>query len=159
MATFHQLTTSNGPTIERSDRNAVHEILDNYEFLGNHSPLYIELSDPHEEGGEGAGGTERLTLNIHGQAPFHPHPPRSELDHPDDIHHEPRQREFLERLAPYLTDVLVVQTIGREKTRYPFSAHEWVATPDGRVHHTTFTHGTLPDPDPTDAKSTNGEPA
>ena len=159
MATYHQLTTSNN--VEVSDIDGVQSVIDRYDFLGDFSPLYLELTPATEdsENGEPVAGT----IAIHGQAPFHPHPPVDDLDEPDDRYEDLRCREFLEALLPYLEDDLVIQTIGHTKTRFPFSAHEWVATPDGRVHHTTFTHGTLPDPDTTtttdSSPTSGGEPA
>lgn len=149
MATYVQQTTSNGVAI--TNNNAVQAILEDYEFLHGHGLLHLTIP-----GDQDTEDTDQF--HVYGEAPFHPHPPVEDLDHPDDVHHEPRQRELLERLAPHLDGTLVIQTIGRTKNRFPFTAHEWVATPAGRVHHTTFTHGKLPDEPATAAAHAESHP-
>lgn len=105
MATYLARTTSNSPKL--SDPNAVAEILSEYETIPHHGELTLTVRDG--------------CFSCFGEAEFLPYRPSPETDSPVGKHDNVDQRGFLEDIAPYLESDLIIQQIGQEKLRYPFT--------------------------------------
>lgn len=105
MATYIAFTTANYPEVQSPDE--LRDILEDWEFVGLHGDLTVEVDDGY--------------LRIIGEAEFQPYPKEADTG---PGHAEPREsvdiEGFLEEIAPYLAEDLIVHTVGREKLRFPF---------------------------------------
>lgn len=96
-------TTSNGPTVNRpADLQLV---LSGWAFIPMHGELTVDVYED--------------SLSICGGAEFQPYR-EADVEHPDEWYDEVDVEGFLEDVAPYLEEDLVVQTIAHTKLRWPF---------------------------------------
>ena len=122
MATYVSQTTSNGAEV--SDIEAVKAFLNDWEFIPNHGELTVELTNNK--------------LHIWGEAELNAYRP-DEIDHVDERYEHVETIEFLEELADYLEEDLIIQTIGQEKLRYPFHGAVFAVDHEsGEVRHETL---------------------
>ena len=142
MATLQSTTASNWPAIASAAVAEVEAIIDEYAFVGNWEDLTVAVRESEDD-------DPRLAL--YGYAAFEASKPiLDDNEDPIDWEHGYTE-EFLERLAPHLEDLLVVETIGHEKCRFPLIAGQWAAWPDGTVQYDSFDH--QPDKPTTDDES------
>lgn len=142
MATLQATTTSNWPHIAPDGVDDVEAIIADYDFTGMVDTLTVTVTEPTDE--------DRPYLEVYGYASFDVSKPiEADADTVVDREHGYTE-EFLERISPYLTEQLVVETVGFEKCRFPLLAGQWVAWPDGTITYNSFDHS--PDK-PTDPDS------
>ena len=118
MATYVSATTSNGAIV--ADEEALQSVLDEWEFIPYHSGLTVEIDDG--------------LLRIYGEGDFEPYPvdavdDSEETFPPELAHEEVDVIGFLEEIVDHLEEEFVIQTIGREKQRYPFNGTQRIADP------------------------------
>ncbi|SEO99769.1 hypothetical protein SAMN05216388_102634 [Halorientalis persicus] len=131
MATFQAATASNRPEIDADQIDELNKVISHFDFSGAHESLTVLA---HED--EASDG--KAVLELHGYAHFQPQKIKeSYIDREPDLEDESTY-EFLESIAPFLEEKLVIQTIGREKCRFPFLASVYAVWPDGHIEHTTL---------------------
>jgi hypothetical protein len=124
-------TASTGGKVDPDTESEIAAIADEYNFAGVHEPVTIEVR-------ENSDGDS--VLNIYGYAPFRLSKPIYEDDEWVDEEFG-YAAEFLEQIAPFLEERLVVDTIGHDGNDYPLMAHQYIVWPDGAVKHNHFERG------------------
>lgn len=119
MATMQAYTTSNNPQVTLPDQ--LTNLLDAWDFIPVQGEIYAGVRDGH--------------LHIHGKSGFSPYPAEVSIEKAEEFQ-DPEA--FLEAVADYLAEPLVVQTISHTKLRYPFGGAIHVARPDGFVKCRSF---------------------
>jgi hypothetical protein len=133
MATLQATTASNHPTVDPDAVETIEAIIDDYDFYGNFDSLTIGVVEPDQEDAE-------PYLELYGYAAFEATKPILDEDGSVVDREYHCTEEFLERLAPYLAEQVVVETVGFEKCRFPLLAGQWAAWPDGTVTYNSFDH-------------------
>lgn len=133
MATLQATTASNRPQIDPDAVEEVEAIIAEYDFVGNFDRLTVGISEPDDE-------NSKPHLELYGYASFDASKPTTDDDGSLVGYEYGHTEAFLERLAPYLKEQLVVETVGFEKCRFPLLAGQWVAWPDGTVTYDSFDH-------------------
>ena len=131
MGTPQATTSSTGGKVDPDAEHEIAAIADEYNFAGVHETVTIEV----RENSEGDS-----VLNIYGYAPFK----LSKPIHEDGewLDEEPGYaEEFLENIAPFLKERLIVETIGHDENDYPLMAHQYIVWPGGTVKHNRFERG------------------
>lgn len=130
-------TASTGGKVAPDAEYEIAAIADEYNFAGVHEPVTIEVR-------ENSNGDS--VLSIYGYAPFR-------LSKPIYRDGEWIDEEFgyagkfLEQIAPFLEERLVVDTIGHDGNQYPLMAHQYIVWPNGTVKHNHFERGSdIPKP-------------
>jgi hypothetical protein len=137
MAEYLGTTASSGAIIKKHKKEALEEYLSKWGFSGE-GDVQAEI----REGDKSLRG--RHTLHIYGDDDFYPVKLDEDGEFPDEM--ESDCRGFIKGLAPFLetqhfTDhkavvhdfLIVVQTCGATKCRYPLGAAEWILLPNGRL--------------------------
>jgi hypothetical protein len=114
MANFDATTASNGAKIKDGTKEAVEAIIDKYIF----NELTVQISDKYLE----VYGYDWLNVGKDGEDE-------------DDMDFA---QEFLEEIAPFLAEPLIIQCVGAEKCRFPLSAMEVKVNPDGIIEWNQF---------------------
>jgi hypothetical protein len=141
MATFQGITASNNPCIDPDAVEDVEAIIADYEFVGAVGTLTVAAIDPANEDAPAYVDDDAAPhLVCYGGASFDASKPVTDDDGHVIDHEYDCTEEFLTRLAPHLTEQLVVETVGFEKFRFPLLAGQWVAWPDGTVAYDSFDH-------------------
>jgi hypothetical protein len=124
-------TASTGGKVDPDAEGEIAAIADEYNFAGTHETVTIEVR-------ENSDGDS--VLDIYGYAPFRLSKPIYEdgewLDEESGY-----AEEFLEQIAPFLEERLVVDTISHDGNDYPLRAHQYIVWPDGTVKHNHFERG------------------
>lgn len=134
-------TASTGGKVDPDAEDEIAAIADEYNFAGTHEPVTIEVR-------ENSDGDS--VLSIYGYAPFRLSKPIYEDGEWVDEEFGYAE-EFLEQIAPFLEEKLVVDTISHDGNHYPLMAHQYIVWPDGTVKHNHFERGSditkPPEPD------------
>lgn len=131
MATLRPTTSSTWSRVDPDATDHIEAIVAEYDFFGAHEDLTIDLHENSD------GDT---IISIHGHASFDASKPvRAEDGSVADREYDYTE-EFLERIAPFLQEQLVVETVGHEKCRFPLLAGQWSVWPDGTVQYDSFDH-------------------
>lgn len=133
MATGYTTTTSNRAQINPDAISTVEAIIDDYDFTGAFTTLTVTVTTPDDE-------ETSPYLRIYGGADFNVRKPGATDGSSSDYHEDKNTNEFLRRLAPHLTEQLVIETVSVAKCRFPLFAGQWVAWPDGTVVYNSFDH-------------------
>lgn len=143
MANYNGVTASTTGIIKKGKVEECQEYLNGWGFTGD-GEIKTEI------------GIKDRTLNIYGYDDFDPHTLATK-DDPDnyievgDINYEDGKdgEDFLMGLAPFLEPIgeqdgkeflMVVQSVGYEKCRFPLGSVECVLFADGTVGFTNFKH-------------------
>jgi hypothetical protein len=131
MATLRATTSSTWSRVDPDATDHIDAIVADYDFWGAHEELTIDLHENSD------GDT---VISIHGYAAFEASKPVPAEDGSVADREHGCTEEFLERLAPYLEEQLVIETIGNEKCRFPLLAGQWSVWPHGTVQYQSFDH-------------------
>jgi hypothetical protein len=113
MATYVSVTTSNGAVV--ADEEALQSVLDEWGVIPYHRGLTVEIDNG--------------VFRVYGEGDFEPYPLDGERLAPHRRHEQVDVIGFLEAIVDHLDEEFVIQTIGREKQRYPFNAVQRIADP------------------------------
>jgi hypothetical protein len=133
MATLHAVTAANRPRIDPDHVTEVEAIVAAYEYPGHGRDLTVDLDHADTD-------DHCPQLAIHGESTFAVTKPILDADGAVVDRDHGYTREFFERLAPYLDESLVVETVGHEKCRFPLLASQWTVWPDGPIRCRSFDH-------------------
>lgn len=128
MATLRATTSSSDCIVKPNNVELIQEIVEDYDFSGPHDGLTVEF---REQG-------DNTVLNIHGYAPFEVSRPVEADDGSIVDREDGYTEEFLQRIAAYLEQKLVIHSIGNEKDRFPAVACQWAVWPDGTIQREPF---------------------
>ena len=139
MANYYGTTASNGGKIKKGKKKALENYLKGWTCPAEFSDLI------HIEGD---------TLQIYGEDDFNPCPIVTPERAKEDEYLEVGEADydmadaegFLSGLAPFLEpkggkgnkNLIVVQSVGNEKCRFPLGAGEWILRPNGEVEFNGF---------------------
>jgi hypothetical protein len=112
MATEISNTTSNRAQL--SDTEAVRKLLEKWSFIPGNLGTALETKI-----------TDEGVLKMWGECSFNPYR-ESEVGPGENPHECVDVQQFLEELAPYLENNLVIQTIAHTKSRYPFGGFQYM---------------------------------
>lgn len=132
MGVFHASTTSTQSTVDSDAKHEIEAIAEKYDFDGEHGYVNVVVSRSDDDGD--------AEISIHGDAEFAPTKPLYDEDGEYVDEERGHTREFLERIAPFLNEQLVVETIGHKRYDYPFLAGMWSVWPDGTTRYDHFDH-------------------
>lgn len=130
MATLQATTSSTWSEVDPDAADQIESIIDEYNFWGVHTEVNVEIKDNRDD---------ETIISIYGHAAFDPAKPIYEDGEVVDEQHGCAE-EFLKRIAPYLEEQLVIETIGHEKARFPLLAGQWAVWPDGTIRYDSFDH-------------------
>lgn len=131
MATLQCTTSSTWSRVDPNAKEQIEAIADEYGFWGAHDELNIDVTENSD------GDT---IISIHGDASFEPSKPIHDEDGSVVDREHGYAEEFLKRIAPYLQEQLVIETVGHEKCRFPLLAGQWSVWPDGTIQYDSFDH-------------------
>lgn len=134
MSEEQNYTSSNWPNVKPDCIAELHAVIEKYDFPGGMRHLKVVVHD-----GTGRHGSEdEPYLKIMGYASFDPTKPIKDEDGSVVNQKHGFAEEFLEAIAPYLDEQLVIRTIGHNKLRFPFLATQWSVWPDGTTRYDNF---------------------
>jgi hypothetical protein len=161
MATIQLSTASNAPTVDPAQVDELRAFLDEWLIgTGPFDDITVNVRVPERT--PETGGADPPYLALYGYASFAPaHRPTvrdavledlsDEIDDLDDDEHEAaiddeteqllwdyageHTDDFLRELSAFLTEPLVVQTVGYEKCRFPLVGYQYTVDLDGEIDH------------------------
>lgn len=153
MANFEGKTTSNGAKIKKSKKDELQNYINQFDFecgsMGELVYCQITAYDELEIWGdnflsinknekslvEGIDYCEHRRQDDHGCIDC-----GNQLSNKETVLEEGTESidEFLKGLVPFLEEELVIQCIGAEKCRFPFSAWEVKVEPNGKITERNF---------------------
>ena len=136
MAEYLGTTASSGAIIIKGKEEALREYLSKWGFSGD-GDVNADIRNHEKKAG-------RSTLHIYGDDDFYPVKLDENGDFPDEL--ESDAHGFVKGLKPFLEVqtykdhkkvshefLIVVQTAGACKCRYPLGAVEWILLPNGKL--------------------------
>ena len=140
MATLRATTSSNWCKVNPDTTDQIRTVAERYDFWGANGELGLLIKENSDN---------NTVLSIFGGTAFEVSKPITGEDG-SVVDREPGYtEEFLNQLAPFLNEKLVVQYVGHEKCRFPLVAGQWTVWPDGTTLRESFS--TSPEkPDDTD---------
>jgi hypothetical protein len=158
MATLQLSTASNAPTVDSDQVDELREFLDEWLIgTGSFDDITVKVENPERNPDSGEADPPQLML--YGYASFSPaHRPtvREAVleDLYDDLDEHEREaviddkteeflwdysgehtEDFLRELSPFLTEPIVVQTVGHEKCRFPLVGIQFTVDTEGEIDY------------------------
>lgn len=143
MAEYMGTTASSGAFIKKGKEEALREYLSKWGFSGE-GEINCDIRTPAQAYNKRPKKDKRNTLHIYGGDDFYPVKLNADGEMPDEM--ESDCQGFIKGLAPFLDEqhhtdhkanvhdfLIVVQTAGACKCRYPLGAVEWILLPDGNL--------------------------
>lgn len=124
-------TASTGGQVDPDAESEIAAIADEYNFAGTHETVTIKIR-------ENSDGDS--VLDIYGYAPFKLSKPICKDGEWVDEEYGYAE-EFLEQVAPFLKERLIVDTVCHDGNDYPLRGHQYIVWPDGTVKHNHFERG------------------